>query len=140
MCFSMYEMSSFRFILLVDGHSRFLITAAFLRKSFTECFADCLPVNPAGPVFGRTGAFFVGPDLGRTGACLGGIVFVYTMTYYLSPVGVREHHAQHLKGYIRSGAQRRVYLSISIVRVADCGPGRLPCLYKSRRNRWHKLL
>eukprot|EP01043_Picozoa_sp_COSAG02_P006290 COSAG02_NODE_178_length_31091_cov_59.242482_6_plen_147_part_00 len=53
-----------------------------MRKSFTECFADCLPVNPAGPVFGRMGAFFVGPDLGRTGACLGGIVFVYTQTYF----------------------------------------------------------
>ena len=39
----MYEMSSFRFILLVAGHSRFLIVDACLRKSFTECFADCLP-------------------------------------------------------------------------------------------------
>ena len=73
----MYATSSFRFILLVGGQFRFLITAAFLRKSLTECFADCLPVNPAGPVRGRTGAFFVGPDFGRTGAFLGGIVFAY---------------------------------------------------------------
>ena len=67
MCFSMYEISSLRFILLVAGHSRFLIVDACLRKSFTECFADCLPVNPAGPV-------------------LGGIVFIYTEIYYSSPV------------------------------------------------------
>ena len=80
----MYAIKSFRFIVLVAGHSRFLIVDACLRRSFTECFADCLPVKPAGPVFGRTGALFAGPDFGRTGAFLGGIVFIHSDTYYSS--------------------------------------------------------
>ena len=38
----MYEINSLRFILLVAGHCRFLMTDACFRRSLTECLADCL--------------------------------------------------------------------------------------------------
>ena len=54
----MYAINSLRFILLVDGHCRFLMVDACFRRSLTECLADCLPVKLLGPDFGWTGAFF----------------------------------------------------------------------------------
>ena len=41
----MYEMSSFRFILLVAGHSRFLIVDACLRKSCCNTHDECQRVT-----------------------------------------------------------------------------------------------
>eukprot|EP01046_Picozoa_sp_COSAG06_P028807 COSAG06_NODE_2623_length_6562_cov_9.546031_11_plen_67_part_00 len=42
MCFSMYEISSLRFILLVAGHSRFLIVDACLRRMVSDVVGEAL--------------------------------------------------------------------------------------------------